>query len=99
MQSKWVEENEVREINDYLSEEKKPEIVIVPDKLKAALGVKTNVFRDLVEKWINYSKNIDFKTNANEIKKLADKVNAPGAKIKTPELVKYCKEDFLKDLV
>ena len=51
-------------------------------ELKGALGVKTNVFSDLTKKWIAYSQNIDFKIETSEIKKLADKVNKPGAKVK-----------------
>jgi len=43
-----------------------------------------------------YSKNIDFKIESNGIKELADKVNGKGAKIKTPDLVKYCKDTLAK---
>ena len=43
-----------------------------------------------------YSKNIDFKIESNGIKELADKVNGKGTKIKTPDLVKYCKDTLTK---
>ena len=55
-------------------------------------------FEILTQKWIAYSQNIDFKIKADKIKELAGKVNAPGAKIKTPDLVKYCKETLAKNL-
>jgi len=46
-----VEDNELREIKKYLSEEQKqPKILLPCSGLKGVLGVKTNVFRDLVNK-------------------------------------------------
>ena len=39
---------------------------------------------------------MNFKIETSEIKALADKVNKPGAKIKTPDLVKYCKDTLAK---
>jgi hypothetical protein len=46
-----VEQNEFESIDDYLNQkDEKPIVTITSMDLKAALGVKTNVFRDLTQK-------------------------------------------------
>ena len=93
-----VEKNELEEIERYLAGIPVPiEKRILPSELKNALRiVEFNVFRENAQKWIDYSKNVDFKTNANEIKNIADKINGASSKINKAELVKYCKETLAK---
>ena len=89
-----IEKNELEEIKRYLAGTPVPtEKRILPSELKSALRiVEFNVFHENAQKWIDYSKNVDFKTNTNEIKKIADKVNE--GKIKKPDFVKYLRENF-----
>ncbi|CAG8541343.1 10104_t:CDS:10 [Diversispora eburnea] len=73
-----TEKNELEQITNYLNKVPTPtEVRITPSDLKAAFGMKTNIFRD-----------------AEEIKKIADKVNGSGTKIKKPDFVKYLKENL-----
>ena len=90
-------ENELNEIDNYLKGTPVPtDKLILPSDLKAVLQTGINIFSDTTKQWINYQSSINFKGDAEEIKKIADKVNASDAKIKKSDLIKYLKENVSK---